>query len=61
LRLHCEQAVRKVIQRTGITVSDFDLIELNEAFAAQAIGCMRELGISLENTNGFGTSIVQRG
>jgi acetyl-CoA C-acetyltransferase len=50
-------AVRKIIRRTGITVSDFDLIELNEAFAAQAIGCMRELGISLENTNLLGSGI----
>jgi acetyl-CoA C-acetyltransferase len=50
-------AVRKIIQRTGITVGDFDLIELNEAFAAQAIGCMRELGISLENTNVLGSGI----
>ncbi|GAB6094881.1 acetyl-CoA C-acetyltransferase [Desulfatiferula olefinivorans] len=50
-------AVRKVLKRTGMTVSDFDMIELNEAFAAQAIGCMRELNIPVEKPNQVGSGI----
>ncbi len=38
-------ATRKVMNQTGYAIEDFDLIELNEAFASQAIACMRELGI----------------
>ncbi|GBC64019.1 acetyl-CoA C-acetyltransferase [Desulfonema ishimotonii] len=50
-------AVRKVLKKTGMTIDDFDLIELNEAFAAQAIGCMRELGIPVEKPNPVGSGI----
>jgi len=52
-------ATRKVMQRLGCGISDFDLIELNEAFACQAIACMRELDIDLDrcNLNGSGISI----
>jgi acetyl-CoA C-acetyltransferase len=50
-------AVRKVLKRTGMTVNDFDMIELNEAFAAQAIGCMRELNIPVEKPNQLGSGI----
>jgi len=50
-------AVRKVLKKTGLAIGDIDLIELNEAFAAQAIACMRELGMSLENTNVHGSGI----
>nr|VXZ85273.1 Beta-ketoadipyl-CoA thiolase [Klebsiella pneumoniae] len=32
-------AVRKVLERAGLNINDMDLIELNEAFAAQALGC----------------------
>ncbi|MGG2398657.1 3-oxoadipyl-CoA thiolase [Pseudomonas sp. SH1-B] len=39
-------AVRKLIERLGLAVSDFDVIELNEAFAAQGLAVMRELGIA---------------
>ena len=35
-------AVRKVLKAAGMGLSDIDMLELNEAFAAQAIGCMRE-------------------
>ena len=50
-------AVRKVLKKTGLAIGDIDLIELNEAFAAQAIACMRELGMSLDNTNVHGSGI----
>jgi len=50
-------AVRKVLKATGMTLSDIDMIELNEAFAAQAIGCMRELGIEYDRPNELGSGI----
>lgn len=50
-------AVRKVLKDTGMTLKDMDLIELNEAFAAQAIGCMRELGIETDKPNELGSGI----
>jgi 3-oxoadipyl-CoA thiolase len=39
-------ATRKLTERLGIDVADFDLIELNEAFASQALACLRQLGIA---------------
>jgi 3-oxoadipyl-CoA thiolase len=39
-------ATRKLLQRLGMTIADFDVIELNEAFAAQSLACTRELGLS---------------
>jgi len=47
-------AVRKVMERTGLKLSDIDLIELNEAFAAQSLGVIRQLGLdrSILNVNG---------
>ena len=52
-------ATRKVMKNLGITMKDIDYVELNEAFACQAIACMRELDISLDkcNLNGSGISI----
>ena len=50
-------AVRKVLKQTGMTIDDIDMIELNEAFAAQAIGCIRELGIDVEKPNELGSGI----
>jgi len=38
-------ATRKLMERLGLKISDFDLIELNEAFASQGIACLRQLGI----------------
>jgi 3-oxoadipyl-CoA thiolase len=38
-------AIRKLLPRLNLTLDDFDIIELNEAFAAQALGCIRELGL----------------
>ena len=50
-------AVRKVLKAAGMTLDDINMIELNEAFAAQAIGCMRELGIDNERPNELGSGI----
>ena len=50
-------AVRKVLKSTGMSLDDIDMIELNEAFAAQAIGCMRELGLEISRPNELGSGI----
>ncbi len=50
-------AVKKALERAGISIKDLDIIELNEAFASQAIACMRELRLSTENTNVRGSGI----
>ncbi|HSB05394.1 MAG TPA: acetyl-CoA C-acetyltransferase, partial [Thermodesulfobacteriota bacterium] len=50
-------AVRKVLKKTGLTMKDIGLIELNEAFASQAIACIRELKFDLEKTNVNGSGI----
>jgi len=50
-------AVRRLLSRTNYKVSDFDRIELNEAFAAQAIACLRELDLDLAKTNTLGSGI----
>ncbi len=51
-------ATQKALKRAGLTVNDLDLIELNEAFAAQAIPCMQELGFDPEKVNVNGGSIA---
>lgn len=50
-------AVRKALKTAGMTIDDIDMIELNEAFASQAIGCMRELGIENDRPNELGSGI----
>ena len=50
-------AVRKALARAGISVNDLDVVELNEAFAAQAIACVRELGFDWKKTNPHGSGI----
>lgn len=50
-------AVRSLLERTGLTVDDLDVIELNEAFAAQAIAVMRDLGLPQDKTNPNGSGI----
>lgn len=50
-------AVKKALERAGASIKDMDVIELNEAFASQAIACMRELELSLDNTNVNGSGI----
>ena len=51
-------ATNKALKRAGIGVDDLDLIELNEAFAAQAIACLRELKLNPEKINVNGGSIA---
>jgi len=50
-------AVKNLMSRSGLAISDFDLIEVNEAFAAQYIGCEKELGLNREITNVNGSGI----
>ena len=50
-------AIRKVLKKSGRTIKDMDIIELNEAFAAQAIACIRDLDIPLEKPNQCGSGI----
>jgi len=52
-------ATEKLLKRLGLKVEDIGLIELNEAFAAQAIGCMRKLGLdpAITNVNGSGIAL----
>jgi len=50
-------AVKKALKSAGMTMKDIDMIELNEAFASQAIGCMRELGIDNDRPNELGSGI----
>jgi acetyl-CoA acetyltransferase len=38
-------ATRRLMERLGLSIGDFDVVELNEAFAAQALACMRDLGL----------------
>ena len=51
-------ASRLALERAGLSVNDMDLVELNEAFAAQAIPVMRELGLDPEKTNVNGGAIA---
>ncbi|MDQ1238241.1 MAG: acetyl-CoA C-acetyltransferase [Thermodesulfobacteriota bacterium] len=50
-------AVKNLLKSSGLTLGDFELIELNEAFAAQYLGCERELGLNREITNVNGSGI----
>jgi acetyl-CoA acetyltransferase len=51
-------ATEKLLKRLGLAIDDIGLIEINEAFAAQAIGCIRRLGLRDENTNVNGGAIA---
>lgn len=51
-------ATRKLLQRTGVKLEEVDLIEMNEAFAAQSLPCMRELGMAPEKLNVNGGAIA---
>jgi len=51
-------AVRKVLDKTGLSLSDFDVIDINEAFAAQVIACDRELKFDPDRLNVKGGSIA---
>jgi acetyl-CoA C-acetyltransferase len=50
-------AVRNLLDRSGLKLTDFELIEVNEAFAAQYLGCERELGLNRELTNVNGSGV----
>ncbi|MBM3944438.1 MAG: thiolase family protein [SAR202 cluster bacterium] len=50
-------ATRMALEKAGMDIADLDLIELNEAFAAQAIACIRQLGMDMERTNVNGSGI----
>jgi len=51
-------ATQKALKRAGLSVTDLDLIELNEAFASQSIACIHELGLDLEKVNVNGGAIA---
>jgi acetyl-CoA C-acetyltransferase len=51
-------AVRKALERAGLTLRDIDLFELNEAFAAQSLAVIRELGLDPEKVNPHGGAIA---
>jgi len=51
-------ATRKVLARSGLDIKDMDVVELNEAFASQALACVRELGIREETLNLDGGAIA---
>jgi 3-oxoadipyl-CoA thiolase len=53
-------ATRKLMERLGLKIGDFDLIELNEAFASQSLACLRELGLpdDAEHVNPYGGAIA---
>ena len=50
-------AVSQLLSKSGLKLADFELIEVNEAFAAQYIGCEKELGLNREITNVNGSGI----
>jgi acetyl-CoA C-acetyltransferase len=51
-------AVKAVLEQAGMTIDDIDVVELNEAFAAQVVPCREELGIDGEKLNPFGGAIA---
>jgi acetyl-CoA acetyltransferase family protein len=51
-------ATRKALKRAGLSLADIDLIELNEAFAAQSLACIKELGLDRDKVNVNGGAIA---
>jgi len=51
-------AIPKVMAKSGMSISDMDVIELNEAFAAQALACINELGLPREKVNPYGGAMA---
>jgi acetyl-CoA C-acetyltransferase len=51
-------AMKQVLDRAGMSVADLDLIELNEAFASQALACLRPLGLDHDKVNVNGGAIA---
>jgi len=51
-------AIQALLAQTGMKIEDIDVVEINEAFAAQIVPCMRELGITEQQLNPFGGAIA---
>jgi acetyl-CoA C-acetyltransferase len=51
-------AVKAVLEQAGMSIGDIDIVELNEAFAAQVVPCREELGLDPEKLNPFGGAIA---
>ena len=51
-------AIRQLLKETGMSIEDIDIVEINEAFAAQIVPCKEELGIPDEKLNPFGGAIA---
>ena len=51
-------AIQALLKETGMTMDDIDIVEINEAFAAQIVPCRDELGIAEEKLNPFGGAIA---
>ena len=51
-------AVAKVLEQAGMTIADIDVVELNEAFAAQVVPCRDEWGVDWDRLNPFGGAIA---
>jgi acetyl-CoA C-acetyltransferase len=51
-------AIQQLLKNTGMTMKDIDVVEINEAFAAQIVPCMAELGIEEDKLNPFGGAIA---
>ena len=51
-------AIRKLLAKTGLTIDQIDLFEVNEAFASQALYCVRELGLPVDRVNVNGGAIA---
>ncbi|HUR85245.1 MAG TPA: acetyl-CoA C-acyltransferase [Solirubrobacteraceae bacterium] len=51
-------AIQALLAQTGLTMDDIDIVEINEAFAAQIVPCMQELGIDEDKLNPFGGAIA---
>ncbi len=43
-------AIRKALQRANLTLNDMDIIEINEAFAVQVLGCLKELNVAFDDS-----------
>jgi len=51
-------AIQALLAQTGLTMDDIDIVEINEAFAAQIVPCMKDLGIDEDKLNPFGGAIA---
>jgi acetyl-CoA acyltransferase len=51
-------AIRKLLKKTGLTIADIDIFEINEAFASQAVYCAKELGVPGDRLNIHGGGIA---